>query len=121
MIPVITKSRCGCTDLYCMPHTRFVAEIGVRSVMDQQDSSVQPESQALVDLALKVVLGQRGEYVVGYLENRRRQRVATRLDALRESAEEAGLTQHGLVERVEADDDYAEFTERVLEVASRSR
>jgi len=79
------------------------------------------EGAALVRLGLKLGLGERGEYLAEYLDQRRVRRVAIRLKQLGEMAEGEGLSAEALLERVQENDDAAEFVDEVVDVASRAR
>lgn len=87
------------------------------------DGSSLPDSQAgaLVRLGLKLALGKRGEYLAEYLDQQGSRRVVRRLQQLGEMAERRGLSGEKLLERVQGNDDAAEFVEEVVDVAGRAR
>jgi hypothetical protein len=89
------------------------------------DDSMSPKRPSLggdiVRLGLKLGLAKRGEYLVEFLDDRKRARHERRLGQLGESAEAAGLDRESLVERVENDDLAQELLEEFLAVAQESR
>jgi len=76
---------------------------------------------ALVRLGLKVALGARGEYIAEYLDERRAKRMSARLARLGDLVTEEGVSLDDLLDRVQADDEAAEFVEKVIDVAARAR
>lgn len=89
------------------------------------DDSNFPERRSvggdIVRLGLKVGFAKRGEYLVEFLDDRKRARHERRLGQLGESAEAAGLDPENLIDRVENNDLAQELLEDIFAVAQESR